>query len=69
MPDLERGTDRAGRRAKRFLPPLQNYEIWLQLVWFVSEFVSGIGSTISQHLSGSMALMRGARSARSEPSP
>ena len=32
MPDLERGTDRAGRRAKRFLTPLQKYEIWLQLV-------------------------------------
>jgi transposase-like protein len=28
----ERGTDRAGRRAKRFLTPLQKYEIWLQLV-------------------------------------
>jgi transposase len=32
MPDSERGTDRAGRRAKRFLTPLQKYEIWLQLV-------------------------------------
>jgi hypothetical protein len=28
----ERGTDRAGRRAKRFSTPLQTYEIWLQLV-------------------------------------
>jgi len=28
----ERGTDRAGRRAKKFLTPLQKYEIWLQLV-------------------------------------
>jgi transposase len=28
----ERGTDRLGRRAKRFLTPLQKYEIWLQLV-------------------------------------
>jgi len=27
----ERGTDRAGRRAKKFLT-LQKYEIWLQLV-------------------------------------
>jgi len=27
-----RGTDRAGRRAKRFLSPSQKYEIWLQLV-------------------------------------
>jgi hypothetical protein len=27
----ERGTDRLGRRAKRFLTPLQKYEIWLQL--------------------------------------
>ena len=32
MTDPERGTDRAGRRAKRFLTPLQKYEIWLQLV-------------------------------------
>jgi transposase len=32
MSDEERGTDRAGRRAKRFLTPLQKYEIFLQLV-------------------------------------
>ena len=32
MSDLDRGTDRAGRRAKRFLTPLQKYEIFLQLV-------------------------------------
>ena len=32
MSDLSRGTDRLGRRAKRFLTPLQKYEIWLQLV-------------------------------------
>ncbi len=32
MTDSERGTDRAGRRAKRFLTPLQKYEIFLQLV-------------------------------------
>jgi transposase len=32
MSDSERGTDRAGRRAKRFLSPLEKYEIWLQLV-------------------------------------
>ena len=32
MPDPERGTDRAGRRAKRFLSPLQKYEIFLQLI-------------------------------------
>jgi transposase len=32
MPDPDRGTDRAGRRAKRFLTPLQKYEIFLQLV-------------------------------------
>jgi transposase len=30
--ELERGTDRLGRRAKRFLSPTQRYEIWLQLV-------------------------------------
>jgi transposase len=30
--ELERGTDRLGRRAKRFLSPTQKYEIWLQLV-------------------------------------
>ena len=32
MTELERGTDRLGRRAKRFLTPLQKYEVWLQLV-------------------------------------
>ena len=32
MIDQERGSDRLGRRAKRFLSPLQKYEIWLQLV-------------------------------------
>jgi transposase-like protein len=32
MTEDERGTDRLGRRAKRFLTPLQKYEIWLQLV-------------------------------------
>ena len=30
MSDPTRGTDRAGRRAKRFLTPLQKYEIFLQ---------------------------------------
>jgi len=32
MTEHERGIDRLGRRAKRFLTPLQKYEIWLQLV-------------------------------------
>jgi transposase-like protein len=32
MTELDRGTDRAGRRSKRFLSPSQKYEIWLQLV-------------------------------------
>ena len=32
MSDIDRGTDRAGRRKKRFLSPSQKYEIWLQLV-------------------------------------
>ena len=32
MTEPERGTDRLGRRAKRFLTPLQKYEIWLQLL-------------------------------------
>ena len=32
MTEQERGSDRLGRRAKRFLTPLQKYEIWLQLV-------------------------------------
>ena len=32
MPESERGTDRIGRRAKRFLSPSQKYEIWLQLL-------------------------------------
>lgn len=32
MTELELGTGRAGRRAKRFLSPSQKYEIWLRLV-------------------------------------
>ncbi|MGH3884115.1 MAG: hypothetical protein ACRDRC_12040 [Pseudonocardiaceae bacterium] len=32
MFELDRGSDRAGRRWKRFLSPSQKYEIWLQLV-------------------------------------
>src|SRR6266508_4443139 len=32
MSDSSRATDRLGRRAKRFLTPLQKYEIWLQLL-------------------------------------
>ena len=32
MTEFERGTDRLGRRAKRFLTPVQKYEVWLQLV-------------------------------------
>jgi hypothetical protein len=32
MSEQERGTDRAGRRRKRFLTPQQKYEIWIQLV-------------------------------------
>jgi transposase len=32
MPDPQRGTDRLGRRAKRFLAPSQKDELWLQLV-------------------------------------
>jgi len=32
MSDTPRGTDRAGRRAERFLSPSQKCEIWLRLV-------------------------------------
>jgi transposase len=32
MTEPDRGTDRAGRRSKRFLTPLQKYEIFLQLI-------------------------------------
>ena len=32
MDETQRGSDRAGRRSKRFLSPSQKYEIWLQLV-------------------------------------
>jgi transposase len=28
----QRGTDRAGRRRKRFLTPAQKYEVWVQLL-------------------------------------
>jgi transposase len=32
MSDARPGTDRAGRRRKRFLSPTQKYEIWVQLL-------------------------------------
>lgn len=32
MSEIDRGTDRAGRRSKRVLSPSQKYEIWLQLI-------------------------------------
>ena len=32
MTSFDRGTDRTGRRSKRFLSPSQKYEIFLQLV-------------------------------------
>lgn len=32
MSDSHFGTDRAGRRRKRFLTPAQKYEIWVQLL-------------------------------------
>jgi transposase len=32
MSEPSRGTDRAGRRRKRFLSPSEKYEIWLQLI-------------------------------------
>jgi transposase len=32
MSDSHPGTDRAGRRRKRFLTPAQKYEIWVQLL-------------------------------------
>lgn len=32
MTDQDPGTDRAGRRRKRFLTPQEKYEIWLQLL-------------------------------------
>lgn len=32
MSEIERGTDRAGRRSKRMLTPSQKFEIWLQLI-------------------------------------
>lgn len=32
MTQLDRGTDRKGRRSKRLLSPSQKYEIWLQLI-------------------------------------
>ena len=32
MDEQPRSSDRAGRRAKRFLTPSQKYEIWLQVI-------------------------------------
>jgi transposase len=43
MTEHERGTDRLGRRTKRFLTPLQKYEIWLQLVRGETRWVQKLG--------------------------
>ncbi|MGH3501949.1 MAG: hypothetical protein ACRDQA_13855 [Nocardioidaceae bacterium] len=47
MLENDRGTDRAGRRAKRMLSPSQKYEIWLQLV---RQEVTVAEAAVQQHV-------------------
>jgi transposase len=54
MFDSERGINRAGRRAKRFLSPSQKYEIWLQLV----RQEATIAEAASQHQVDRSTIMR-----------
>lgn len=49
MTELQRGTDRSARRAKRFLMPVQKYEVWLRLVGgetTISKAATGSGWTV-----------------------
>jgi transposase-like protein len=68
----ERGTDRLGRRAKRFLTPLQKYEIWLQLVrgeTTVGEAADRYGVDRSTIMRLRMVAKDGALAALSESKP
>ena len=73
MTEPERGSDRLGRRAKRFLTPVQKYEIWLQLVrgeTTISEAADRVGvdrSTIMRLASRGVA--RECRVTCGSPSP
>jgi hypothetical protein len=66
MTDLERGSDRLGRRAKRFLTPLQRYEVWLQLVGgetTISEAADRLGGPLDGHAAAHGRQGRGASGA------
>jgi transposase len=68
----ERGTDRLGRRAKRFLTPLQKYEIWLQLIrgeTTVGEAADRFGVDRSTIMRLRMVAKDGALAALSESKP
>jgi transposase-like protein len=68
----ERGTDRLGRRAKRFLTPLQKYEIWLQLIrgeTTVGEAADRYGVDRSTIMRLRMVAKDGALAALSESKP
>src|SRR4029453_15029464 len=72
MTELERGTDRLGRRAKRFLTPLQKYEIWLQLIrgeTTVGEAADRFGVDRSTIMRLRMVAKDGALAALSESKP
>ena len=72
MTEHERGTDRLGRRAKRFLTPTQKYEIWLQLVrgeTTVGEAADRYGVDRSTIMRLRMVAKDGALAALSESKP
>lgn len=59
MSDPTRGTDRDGRRAKRFLTPSQKYEIFLQLVRQEVTMAEAAGWTMGVLLGGVRGQRRG----------
>jgi transposase len=72
MTEHERGSDRLGRRAKRFLTPLQKYEIWLQLIrgeTTVGEAADRFGVDRSTIMRLRMVAKDGALAALSESKP
>ena len=50
MSEVDRGTDRAGRRGKRFLSPSQKYEIYLQLVRQEVTIAEAAEAAAAQHV-------------------
>ena len=68
MPDPDRGSDRIGRRAKRFLSPSQKYEIWLQLLRQETT-IAGAADRFEVDRSTVMRICEVARRARWRPWP